>query len=361
MRRLLLLVALLMLARPVEAQVFVETIDLVPSAGSVDNDVIIDQVSEGILEVCSNGNTNNECIRGDLETTADVAAISSPTGVSLIDLVALDLLFDDNQWLGLGAAAGRVEFDDLATDEVNILNAIVGIGTAAPEATLHVHTSSDGDVAPSAGADDLIIQGTSPGLSILGPDAEVSTFSFGSPSDSLGVALQWAHDANLFDIGTHNADGQLRLLTAVGVEAVRIDASGNVGIGDTSPTQTLDVTGTFGFQDTMLLSDTAPTISSGFGTSPTVPNPNGTAAFTVNVGTGGTATAGVIALSPAASNGWHCSVHNLTGQTNNVADQRTVQSGTSTTTATVENQTVSTGLSAVWTASDILSLSCHAY
>jgi hypothetical protein len=38
--------------------------------------------------------------------------------------------------LCLGAGNGRVEFDDQSTDEVNILNANVGIGTNAPIAKL---------------------------------------------------------------------------------------------------------------------------------------------------------------------------------------------------------------------------------
>jgi hypothetical protein len=45
----------------------------------------------------------------------------------------------DDDWLGLGAAAGRIEFDDLATDEVNILSANVGIGTTSPGYTLDVN------------------------------------------------------------------------------------------------------------------------------------------------------------------------------------------------------------------------------
>jgi hypothetical protein len=43
--------------------------------------------------------------------------------------------FTDNAWLGLASNAGRIDFDDQATDEVNILSAIVGIGTATPKAT----------------------------------------------------------------------------------------------------------------------------------------------------------------------------------------------------------------------------------
>jgi len=104
-------------------------------------------------------------------------------------------------------------------------------------------------------------------------------------------------------------------------------------------------------------SPVAPTIASGFGTAPSVTASNGTAAFTVNVGTGGGASAGVVTM-PAATVGWACHVENRTASAANVADQRTVQTATATTSVTVQNQTVSTGAALVWTASDILQLLC---
>lgn len=110
----------------------------------------------------------------------------------------------------------------------------------------------------------------------------------------------------------------------------------------------------------LLISVTAPTISSGFGTSPSVPSNNGTAAFTVNVGTGGAASSGVIAL-PAAATGWVCVVENITAQAANRANERTVQTASSTTSVTVQNQLVSTGAAQAWAASDILRLICFAY
>ena len=147
---------------------------------------------------------------------------------------------------------------------------------------------------------------------------------------------------------------------AIFTNAGIVSLAGNVGLGDTTPTQTLDVTGTFGFADVLLMSSTAPTISSGFGTSPTVPNANGTAAFTINVGTGGTATAGIIAL-PTAATGWNCFVQDITSNLANDPEEQTVQTASSTTTASIESQNISTGAAAAWTASDILGVSCFAY
>ena len=108
------------------------------------------------------------------------------------------------------------------------------------------------------------------------------------------------------------------------------------------------------------ISPTAPTIASGFGTTPSVVASNGTAAFTINVGTGGTASAGVITL-PTAATGWIVHVENITATAANSADQRTVQTASTTTSVTVQNQTVSTGAALAWSASDILVITAVAY
>lgn len=130
--------------------------------------------------------------------------------------------------------------------------------------------------------------------------------------------------------------------------------AGNSFSAVTAPTYTALTFGVLAF------SATAPTVNSGFGAGATIPNNNGTAAFTINVGTGGAATTGVLTL-PAATVGWVCHVTNRTAVAANRADQHTVQTATTTTTATVQNQTVSTGAVLAWTASDILALQCTAY
>jgi hypothetical protein len=107
----------------------------------------------------------------------------------------------------------------------------------------------------------------------------------------------------------------------------------------------------------LLVSTIAPTVASGFGTSPVVTAPAGTGAFRLNVGTGGTASEGVLTM-PATVAGWNCAVENLTATAANDGDQRTVQTASTTTSVTVENQTISTGAAVAWTASDVLALTC---
>lgn len=109
----------------------------------------------------------------------------------------------------------------------------------------------------------------------------------------------------------------------------------------------------------LALSSAAPTISAGFGTGASI-TAGTSAAFRLDVGTGGTATNGTIGL-PTATTGWNCSVEDLTATLGNVANARTLQISSTTTTAVVENQTVSTGAALAWTASDILAVSCTAF
>jgi len=104
-------------------------------------------------------------------------------------------------------------------------------------------------------------------------------------------------------------------------------------------------------------SGTAPTISSGFGSSPSIPNSNGTAAFTVNVGSGGTASTGVITM-PSATTGWACFV------APNGAPQAaavTYSAPTSVSSVTLTNYTLTTGVALAWTANKVLQVSCWAY
>jgi len=95
-------------------------------------------------------------------------------------------------------------------------------------------------------------------------------------------------------------------------------------------------------------------ITSGFGTSPSVNSGANSNSFRINVGTGGTANTGVITMGRAADAGWSCTCTNGS----NVSICRTEP--TSTTTVTVKNYNSSLTLTA-WTASDVLQVQCKPY
>jgi len=99
-----------------------------------------------------------------------------------------------------------------------------------------------------------------------------------------------------------------------------------------------------------------PTISSGFGTSPSVTAGGVTTAFRLNVGTGGTASTGVIAM-PTAPTGWNCYFADVTTPASFV----TYMTASTTATVSVTNYSRTTGLAIVWTASDILACTCFPF
>lgn len=107
----------------------------------------------------------------------------------------------------------------------------------------------------------------------------------------------------------------------------------------------------------LLVSPTAPTISSGFGSSPSIVAHNGTPAFEINVGTGGAASSGVVGL-PTATTGWNCSATDITTKTATVF--LTKQTASAANSATFTNYDAA-GSAAAWVDSDKLRVSCFAY
>jgi len=121
-----------------------------------------------------------------------------------------------------------------------------------------------------------------------------------------------------------------------------------------TPTGTAGITGDI-FDGKQPILGAAPTISSGFGSTPSIVGSNGTGSFEVNVGTGGTASSGVIGL-PTAPTGWSCQCTDIT--TNSTSVFVTKQTASATTSCTVGNFSDAAAATA-WTASD--KLYCHAF
>ncbi len=147
--------------------------------------------------------------------------------------------------------------------------------------------------------------------------------------------------------GFISVNGSLRR-TAGGSAAVTVEDVGGLDLITSTP---------FLMNSVVRLASSTPTISSGFGTSPSVTAGVATG-FRVNVGTGGVATTGVIALGTTATTGWNCFCSDITTTTATVDVCKMTAS--STTTVTLGNFT-SGGIAGAWVASDILAVNCVAY
>ena len=107
----------------------------------------------------------------------------------------------------------------------------------------------------------------------------------------------------------------------------------------------------------MVFSQTAPTISSGFCSSPSIAAANGSSTFTMTIGTSCAAATGVLTL-PTATNGWHCIADDLTNP-NSYIIRQTAKTMTSVTLTAYSASAPNT--TSNWTASDVLIVSCFAY
>lgn len=177
-------------------------------------------------------------------------------------------------------------------------------------------------------------------ISLVGPSTSVGGIINAQNSDASTNMRIFSDTSNGY-VGT--STNSPLLVQVFASEAARFTASG-IGMGGSG---------------VLSFSNVAPTLSSGFGTSPVFAG-RGTS-FQVNVGTGGVASSGIIAMNATANQGWTCDVFNITALAANRADQRTVQTTGGTTTVTVQNQTISTGAALAWTASDVLRLTCAGY
>jgi len=140
---------------------------------------------------------------------------------------SLDYKADQNNEQGLS----RHRFYTDGTQRMEIeANGNVGIGTTSPASKLHLRGSNSGATGVADGT--LIVeQGSAPSIQILSANTQTQSIKFGDPEDGDVGKINYSH-----------ADNHMALFTN-GTERLRIDSSGKVGIGTSSPLGKLEVNG----------------------------------------------------------------------------------------------------------------------
>lgn len=108
----------------------------------------------------------------------------------------------------------------------------------------------------------------------------------------------------------------------------------------------------------LLISLSPPTITSGFGGSPSISESNGTAVFTITIGRSGSSSSGVLTM-PTANNGWQCDAIDMTNPTKG-GGYYVKQTAGSTTSVTLTGYNTS-GSAAAWSPGDVLRVKCSGY
>ncbi len=107
----------------------------------------------------------------------------------------------------------------------------VGIGTSSPDGQLHLFTS-DASITPDADADDFIIEANgAAGITIGSSASSVGSIRFADSGSPRAGMIYYDHVGNA-----------MRFYTLAS-ERMRIDSSGNMGIGTTSPDAPLELEG----------------------------------------------------------------------------------------------------------------------
>jgi len=294
-------------------------------------------------------------------------------------------------------------------EKINIWNAartflssIVSLATAA-----RTRTFPDKDMTV-AGLDDITGGTVAASFTTINIGAASGTYSagtekvkIGSPSNTFGPILGTSNRTYLHYIGVGGTsayniglqgyqignpaspnwvrvapgltNGSVSFLTFSFSDGLKVvtDTAKTTGDPDYTPTTRFSVTplgaltavtisASVGYHFTNLISSvTAPTIASGFGTSPAIAA-NGTATFRVTIGSGGTASTGALTM-PAAATGWNVTGVKVFNPTATNMLQNTDMTAMTTTSITLTNYTTSSGAAEAWPAGTVLMISATAY
>lgn len=153
-----------------------------------------------------------------------------------------NVVMGDNEWIGLGSTAGRIVFDNQAVDEVNVMDANVGIARSVPDARLHVGSGAHwvaGEVAVA------VTEGLAGGVSKYDRGLLVQNRQAAAAQGNyIGLQIDYKPNNGVTQGTAYGVYvGPESGLGGVTTWYPAVFQGGNVGIQDATPSYDLDVDG----------------------------------------------------------------------------------------------------------------------
>ena len=178
----------------------------------------------GTSKINLRGNGTSYIKGGDLEIESDGARFYVKSATN--ELVSIGRAGSSGTPLQQGyfrmksSGDNKIAFHTAGDSYIN--GGSLGIGTDSPDQTLHVHKGSAGSI---ASASDSVLTLENSGTAILQfltPNSNSNQIRFGDPQDNGAGYIDYNHNTSVLSIGVN------------GPEKMRIDSSGNIGIGTSS-------------------------------------------------------------------------------------------------------------------------------